>query len=92
MQVFFTLAHFVIGFVQLFAIIEFFEQKLDWGFFDVILALFVTYIPLLGGVLGVMGAMDGWGWSIWQAGALFFWFVPVYLAVLLFGLVVDRNS
>ncbi len=83
MQVFFGIGYFVIGFVQLFAIIEFFEQHLDWGFFDVLLALLVTYIPLLGGILGVMGAVDGWGWNYWQAGLLFFWFVPVILVAML---------
>ena len=83
MQFFFAAAYFVIGFAQLFAIIEFFEQTLDWGFFDVILAFFVTYIPILGSILGVFGATDGWGWSIWQAGALFFWYVPVYAVAFL---------
>ena len=90
MQAFFILAYLVIGFVQLFAVIEFFEQTLNWGFFDVVLAGFVTYIPLLGSILGVIGAMDGWGWDILQAGALFFWYVPVWALMLLFSAASDR--
>jgi hypothetical protein len=90
MQSFFFLAYLVIGFVQLFAVVEFFEQTLDWGFFDVVLAGFVTYIPLLGSILGVIGAMDGWGWDILQAGVLFFWYVPVWLAVMLYSAVSGR--
>jgi hypothetical protein len=90
MQVFFGIAYIAIGFAQLFAIIKFFEQTLDWGFFDVILALFVTYIPILGSVLGVLGAMDGWHWSIWQASALFFWYVPVYMGAFLLDKFLDR--
>lgn len=90
MQVFFGIAYFVIGFAQLFAIIEFFEQTLDWGFFDVLLALFVTYLPIVGSILGVLGAMDGWHWSIWQAGGLFFWYVPVYAGAILLDKISGR--
>jgi hypothetical protein len=90
MQFFFTIAYLAVGAVQFFAIIEFFERYLDWGFFDVFPAVFVTYIPIVGSTLGVLGAMDGWGWSIWQAGLLFFWYVPVIALGLLYDAVFGR--
>ena len=90
MQVIFIIGYIVIGFIQLFAIVEFFEEYLDWGFVDVILAFFVTYIPILGSILGVLGAMDGGGWNIWQAGILFFWYLPVFLLLSLIGAVSNR--
>jgi hypothetical protein len=90
MQVFFYIAYFVVGFAQIFAIVEFFEKNLNWGFLDVLLALFVTYIPLVGSILGVLGAMDGWGWDIWQAGLLFFWYVPVFLLSFFYISIADR--
>ena len=90
MQVFFGLAYFAVGFAQLFAIAEFFHKKFDWGIFDFIAALFVTYVPLLGSALGVLGAVDGWGWSYLQAGVLFFWYVPVYAIIFIIGLMGER--
>lgn len=90
MQVFIGIAYLAVGFAQLFAIIEYFERTLNWGFFDVVLAFFVTYIPILGSVLGVLGAMDGWGWDIWQAGLLFFWYVPVFLFLYVADLIANR--
>ena len=80
MQVFFGIAYFVVGFVQLFAISDGIGHLLHWnGFFSIVAAFFVTYIPLIGSGLGVYGAMSVWDWSIWQAGALFFWYVPVFI-------------
>jgi len=90
MQAFFGIAYLVIGFAQFFAVIEFFERTLNWGFLDVVFAFLVTYIPIVGSILGVIGAMDGWHWSIWQAGALFFWYVPVFLVGLLLAAIAER--
>lgn len=36
------------------------------------MALFIAYIPLLGTVAGVLGAVYGWGWHWVEALALFF--------------------
>jgi hypothetical protein len=41
-------------------------------FFAVIISFFVAYMPLIGTVAGFIGAVDAWGWSYLQAGALFF--------------------
>ncbi len=42
----------------------------------------LSFIPFLGSVLGVMGAVHGWGWEWWQAGFLFF---GNFILILLFG-------
>lgn len=87
MQAFLGIAFVAIGFAQLFAIEEFFKKTLDLGLLDWVLALLVTYAPVVGSVLGMMGAMDAWGWSIWQAGLLFFWYVPVLAVTCVIGIV-----
>ncbi|MDB9857910.1 hypothetical protein OAC63_05965 [Amylibacter sp.] len=91
MQVFFTLAYFIIGFVQLFAIMDGIEYGIGiGGFFGFILAVVVTYIPILGSGLGVYGAINVWDWSLLQSATLFFWYVPVYLMLFIYGLVTER--
>lgn len=86
MQVFFYIGYFVIGIVQLFAIMDgvHYAAGID-GFFGFIIALFTTYIPLLGAGLGVYGAVNVWDWSWLQAGLLFFWFVPVFILFAIFS-------
>ncbi len=42
------------------------------GFFAFILSGLISYIPLIGTIAGFKGAMDVWGWSFLEAGALFF--------------------
>lgn len=86
MQVFFFIAYIVIGFVQLFAIVDGVGRALNLGgFISFIIAFFITYIPLLGSALGVYGAVNVWNWSAIQAIILFFWYVPVFLILLLLG-------
>lgn len=85
MQVFFALAYFVVGIVQLFAI----KDGVDYatgidGFLGFLIAAFTTYIPFLGAGLGVYGAMNVWDWSWIQAGLLFFWFIPAYILLAIF--------
>ncbi|MCR0998651.1 MAG: hypothetical protein NQ105_11410 [Serratia rubidaea] len=46
-----------------------------WGFNSIIafiLATIIAYIPILGAVVGMVGAMQAWNWEWWQAGGLFF--------------------
>lgn len=73
----FFLLYLVIGLAQFFAIWDAIEHYLDWGVLDFIIAMFVTYIPLVGSILGYLGATEVWRWEAWQALALFFWYVPV---------------
>ena len=77
--------YFIVGFAQLFAIMDWFKFTFDLGgFISFIAAFFVTYIPLIGSILGVLGAHDFWGWSWFWSIALFFWYifmVPVFLVI-----------
>lgn len=36
------------------------------------LALLLAYLPLVGPILGMLGAVHYWHWAWWQAGLLFF--------------------
>lgn len=73
MKLLFWVAFLLLGFVQLFAIADYFGG----GFFSMVWALFLTYIPLVGSVFGVLGAHQEWGWELWQALLLFFWYIPI---------------
>lgn len=93
MAVIFGIGYLVIGFVQFFAILDALEIYLDWGILDFVIAIFVTYIPILGSALGVLGAMESWGWSLIQALALFFWYIPVGIVFIIiekFASIIDN--
>ena len=85
------IVYLVVGFIQLFAIADALTAitGLEFGVF--LVALFVTYIPLVGQVLGVYGAVSVWGWAWWQAGALYFWFVPAGIVYATASWLLDRN-
>ncbi len=92
MQLFIFIGYVVVGFYQLFAIMDGIDYA--WGiegFLGFLIAAFTTYIPLLGSGLGVYGAVHVWDWNIWQAGLLFFWFVPVWLLMLAIGIVLSSD-
>ncbi|WP_173933503.1 hypothetical protein [Chelativorans sp. Marseille-P2723] len=92
MQVFLIIAYIVVGLVQLFAIMDGVAYGLNIAsFFSFFIALFVTYVPLLGSLLGVYGAVNAWDWGLWQALVLFFWYVPVALALASASAVFDRR-
>ena len=85
MQVFLGIAYVVIGLIQLFAIMDGLAYALGiHQFFAAILAFFITYIPLIGSIAGIHGAVNVWDWSLLQAGALFFWYVPVLIVMAIF--------
>jgi hypothetical protein len=86
MQAFLIIAYVVIGFAQLFAIMAGLEYALglNW-FFAGVLVLLVTYVPLIGSIAGVYGAVNVWNWGLLQAIALFFWYVPVAILVYAVG-------
>lgn len=84
MQAIGFIIYLVIGIVQLAAVMAGLESW--WGlngFFSFIIAFVVAYIPLLGSVVGMMGAVQAWHWEWWQAGGLFFG--ALILTVLLGG-------
>jgi hypothetical protein len=67
------IGYFVLGIVQWFAIIDGLEIWFGIsGFFAFILSGIISYIPLVGTIAGFKGAIDVWGWSFLEAGALFF--------------------
>ncbi|MFY2824506.1 hypothetical protein [Ruegeria sp. MALMAid1280] len=74
MQVIFFVAYIVMGFVQFFATMDGLEQATGIsGFFNVIVSFFLAYVPVVGAITGVYGAVAVWDWNILLALALFFW-------------------
>ena len=71
-----------IGIFQMAAIMAGLEDwlGLHW-FFAIFLAFPIAYIPVIGAVLGVAGAVTAWGWEWWQAGLLFFGAFALSLAL-----------
>jgi hypothetical protein len=67
-----SIMYAIISVVQFFATFSYFATVHDMnGFLSFILAIITCWIPLLGTILGVLGAHDGWGWS-WSASLLLF--------------------
>ena len=86
MQVFFGIAYFMVSLVQLFAIMDGVAFALNINkFFSAMIALFITYIPLVGSIAGVYGAVNVWDWGFLQTAVLFFWYIPVFIAIALIG-------
>ena len=83
MRVFLQIAYFVMGIVQLFAIWDGVMYMLGVGsFVGFILALFTTYIPLVGSAIGMYGAINVWDWGLLQSFLLFFWYLILIALVL----------
>ena len=53
------------------------------------LAFFVAYMPLVGTVVGMFGAVTAWHWSWLQAGGLFF---SPFIAILIMAMLSRRNG
>jgi hypothetical protein len=87
MQVLAVVVYFGLGLLQLAATIAGLEEwiGLHW-LIAVPVALFIAYFPLLGTVIGMLGAVAAWGWSWLAAFALFFGpFLVVVILTLLAG-------
>lgn len=92
MGVFFGIAYFLVGLLQIFAIADGAQYAFGLGnVLSFILAMVLTYIPLVGAAFGVYGAHTAWDWSLWLSLALFFWYVPVWLAATLADAVLSRR-
>ncbi|MCP1674421.1 ABC-type Na+ efflux pump permease subunit [Natronocella acetinitrilica] len=73
MKVLYFIAILLLGLLQFLAIWTGIEVFLGiHAIFALILALFLTGIPLIGTLAGVYGAVAGWGWSLVAALTLFF--------------------
>ena len=73
MQAIGFIVYIVVGLFQLAAIMAGLESW--WGLHWIIaapIAFIVSYIPFVGAIVGMVGAMDVWCWEWWQAGLLFF--------------------
>lgn len=96
MRVFLQISYFVVGIAQFFAVwdgIEYFlgvESFIGKGF-AFFVSIFVTYIPLVGSLLGVYGATNVWGWSLAKSLFLFFWYIPVVIIVFVYEVFADRR-
>lgn len=73
MQVAAGIAYAILGLFQLAAVMAGLEDwvGLHW-IFAVVAAFFIAYIPVVGTVVGMFGAVTAWQWSWLQAGTLFF--------------------
>lgn len=68
--------------LQFFAIYAYFSLAHDMnGILSLILAVITCWIPILGTVLGVLGAHNGWGWSWFAVILLFFWPYILYMLI-----------
>lgn len=90
------LVYFLIGLVQLFAVWAGVEHAMGAeSFFAKLIAffitLFVTYIPLVGSLIGVYGAVNVWDWTLSKSLILFFWYVPVLLLFTGYAFFADRK-
>ena len=72
MQVIIVMGYFALGLFQLAATIAGFEEwlGLHWVL-AAFISFFIAYMPLIGTVVGIYGAMTAWEWSLFQAGGLF---------------------
>lgn len=85
MQVFFVIGYIIVGLVQFFALMDGLEYATGLpSFLSFFVSSIVTYIPLVGSLLGVYGAVAVWDWNVLQALILFFWYVPLVVLFIVF--------
>lgn len=64
---------FTMGVIQYWAIAAELQSAAHMsGWLSGIAAWILTYIPIVGSVVGFFGAKDAWGWQWWQAALLYF--------------------
>jgi len=93
MQLLVSIAYIILGLFQFAAVMAGLE---DWiGLHWIIagpLAFFIAYMPLVGTVVGVFGAVTAWHWSWMQAGGLFFGPFVVIVAIAMVAGVLEKFS
>ncbi len=76
----------VMGLFQIAAIMGGIKEWWGWPWWIAIfVATPIAYIPVLGTIVGIMGAMKSFGWSTLMAIMLFCWPYIVYIIVLAGG-------
>ena len=77
--------YILMGIVQWFAIIEgleiWFGLKPLFAFF---VSIFLTWIPIIGTIAGILGAAEGWGWDYIWAILLFTCPYVIYIILIFF--------
>ena len=88
-----ALVYLGVGAVQVLAIIKGiqFWSGMPW-IVSTFLSLIVAYIPVLGTIAGIKGAMSAWGWNLWPAVAFFCWPYALFLLAAAVGGIVDLMS
>lgn len=87
------IVYVIIGLVQIAAIIVGFEAWWGWnGFFAVVGAAIVGYLPILGSVMAIMGAIKGWNWSPIAAILFFCWPFAIYIIGIAMGCAADFTT
>lgn len=71
MKKLFYIFMFILGLVQFAAIINGFTHSFG-PFLGMFIALILGEMPILGTIMGIIGAINNWGWSPFQAILLFF--------------------
>lgn len=76
----------VLGFIQGDAIDDGLTEWLGMGFFtSLIVGHFLGYVPVVGSIIGVVGAVDIWGWHWYWAVLLFFGWAAVLVVLYVQG-------
>jgi hypothetical protein len=82
MQGLIVIGYIGLGIVQWFAMVDGIAHWTGMStFFAGVVSFFLAGIPLLGTILGFIGAIEVWGWAWWQAGLLFFGTFGVIIAL-----------
>lgn len=80
MQFIMVVIYWILNIVQIMAVLAGFHDWLGWNLFiSALFAIGMGWFPVIGTIMGVLGAVHGWGWEYWQAILLFIW--PMVLAL-----------
>lgn len=87
------IVYWVLAITQFLGTYTYFADVLDWnGVLAAILTLFVGGIPVVGTILGVLGATQGWGWGLIPALCLYLWPFIVFGIIYLISSVSSKRS
>ena len=79
----FQLVYLLMGLVQWSAILEGIKVWWEWPWWIAIfVALPIAYTPILGTVVGIMGAIESFGWSPMAAITFFCWPYIIYIVAI----------
>ncbi|WOL39617.1 hypothetical protein RAH42_13170 (plasmid) [Pyramidobacter sp. YE332] len=86
---FFMIVYFSLGVVQTVAFYQGLRYWLDWNwFFCLLISIPLSYIPVVGTVLGIVGALKVWQWPWLLTGVVFLF---PYIVVLPLAFSISRD-